>query len=106
MKFGNEFWLILFREYINPKLFAVQHRTVSPKAAHVATEQTRPGSAQATVDQTRLAIGTAQAVGKTRPGSTVCCMTMPSGQHRFRTNTPRGSSIGYCRKACLKVAQV
>jgi hypothetical protein len=24
MKFGNEYWLILFREYINPKLFAVQ----------------------------------------------------------------------------------
>jgi hypothetical protein len=23
MKFGNEFWLILFQEYINPKLFAV-----------------------------------------------------------------------------------
>jgi hypothetical protein len=23
MKFGNEFWLILFREYISPKLFAV-----------------------------------------------------------------------------------
>ncbi len=23
MKFGNEFWLILFREYIVPKLFAV-----------------------------------------------------------------------------------
>jgi hypothetical protein len=23
MKFGNEFWLILFREYIIPKLFAV-----------------------------------------------------------------------------------
>jgi hypothetical protein len=23
MKFGNQFWLILFREYINPKLFAV-----------------------------------------------------------------------------------
>ncbi len=26
MKFGNEFWLILFREYISPNLFAV-HRT-------------------------------------------------------------------------------
>jgi hypothetical protein len=24
MKFGNEFWLILFREYISPKLFAVK----------------------------------------------------------------------------------
>jgi hypothetical protein len=24
MKFGNEFWLILFREYISPNLFAVQ----------------------------------------------------------------------------------
>ncbi len=24
MKFGNEFWLILFREYISPKLFAVR----------------------------------------------------------------------------------
>jgi hypothetical protein len=24
MKFWNEFWLILFREYISPKLFAVQ----------------------------------------------------------------------------------
>jgi hypothetical protein len=23
MKFGNDFWLILFREYISPKLFAV-----------------------------------------------------------------------------------
>ncbi len=23
MKLGNEFWLILFREYISPKLFAV-----------------------------------------------------------------------------------
>jgi hypothetical protein len=23
MKFGNEFWLILFREYISPNLFAV-----------------------------------------------------------------------------------
>ncbi len=23
MKFGNEFWLILYREYINPNLFAV-----------------------------------------------------------------------------------
>jgi hypothetical protein len=23
MKFGNEYWLILFREYIDPKLFAV-----------------------------------------------------------------------------------
>jgi hypothetical protein len=23
MKFGNEFWLILSREYISPKLFAV-----------------------------------------------------------------------------------
>ncbi len=23
MKFGNEFWLIFFREYISPKLFAV-----------------------------------------------------------------------------------
>jgi hypothetical protein len=23
MKFGNEFWLILFQEYISPKLFAV-----------------------------------------------------------------------------------
>jgi hypothetical protein len=23
MKFGNEFWLILVREYISPKLFAV-----------------------------------------------------------------------------------
>jgi hypothetical protein len=23
MKFGNEFWLILFREYISPKIFAV-----------------------------------------------------------------------------------
>ncbi len=26
MHFGNEFWLILFREYISPKLFAVQIR--------------------------------------------------------------------------------
>jgi hypothetical protein len=25
MKFGNEFWLILFQEYISPKLFAVQY---------------------------------------------------------------------------------
>ncbi len=24
MKFGNEFWLILFQEYISPKLFAVK----------------------------------------------------------------------------------
>jgi hypothetical protein len=24
MKFGNEFWLILFREYISPNLFAVR----------------------------------------------------------------------------------
>jgi hypothetical protein len=24
VKFGNEFWLILFQEYISPKLFAVQ----------------------------------------------------------------------------------
>jgi hypothetical protein len=24
MKFGNEFWLILFREYISPNFFAVQ----------------------------------------------------------------------------------
>ncbi len=24
MKFGNEFWLILFQEYISPKLFAVR----------------------------------------------------------------------------------
>ncbi len=23
MKFGNEFWIILFREYISPKLFAM-----------------------------------------------------------------------------------
>ncbi len=23
MKFGNEFWLILFQEYISPKIFAV-----------------------------------------------------------------------------------
>ncbi len=27
MKFGNEFWLILFREYISPKLFAVWELT-------------------------------------------------------------------------------
>ncbi len=26
MKFGNEFWLILFREYIIPKLFAVSNK--------------------------------------------------------------------------------
>jgi hypothetical protein len=25
MKFGIEFWLILFQEYINPKLFAVRY---------------------------------------------------------------------------------
>jgi hypothetical protein len=31
MKFGNEFWLILFREYISPKLFAV-HFKVNWKA--------------------------------------------------------------------------
>ncbi len=24
MKYGNEFWLILFQEYISPKLFAVR----------------------------------------------------------------------------------
>ncbi len=24
MEFGNEFWLVLFREYISPKLFAVR----------------------------------------------------------------------------------
>jgi hypothetical protein len=27
MKFGNEFWLILIREYIIPNLFAVQQTT-------------------------------------------------------------------------------
>jgi hypothetical protein len=27
MKFGNEFWLILFREHISPKLFAVHQLT-------------------------------------------------------------------------------
>ncbi len=27
MKFGNEFWLILFQEYISPKLFAVHSKT-------------------------------------------------------------------------------
>jgi hypothetical protein len=26
MKYGSEFWLILFREYISPKLFAVWRR--------------------------------------------------------------------------------
>ncbi len=26
MKFGNEFWLILFQEYISPKLFAVRRQ--------------------------------------------------------------------------------
>jgi hypothetical protein len=25
MKFGNEFWLIIFREYVSPKLYAVQY---------------------------------------------------------------------------------
>jgi hypothetical protein len=31
MKFGNKFWLILFREYISRKLFAVhQHSVISP----------------------------------------------------------------------------
>jgi hypothetical protein len=29
MKFGNEFWLILFREYISPNLFAVQHKVLT-----------------------------------------------------------------------------
>ena len=28
MKFGNEYWLILFWEYINPKLFAVHEFTL------------------------------------------------------------------------------
>jgi hypothetical protein len=28
MKFGNEFWLILFREYISPKLFAAHEHIV------------------------------------------------------------------------------
>jgi hypothetical protein len=39
MKFGNEFWLILFREYISPKLFAV-HRvadTKETKGTHFCT---------------------------------------------------------------------
>ncbi len=27
MKFGNKFWLILFEEYISPKLFAVLSRS-------------------------------------------------------------------------------
>ncbi len=35
MKFGKEFWLILFREYISPKLFAVQHRISLLSAASV-----------------------------------------------------------------------
>jgi hypothetical protein len=30
MKFGNEFWLILFREYISPKLFAVHVKAEGP----------------------------------------------------------------------------
>jgi hypothetical protein len=36
MKFGNEFWLILFREYISPKLFAVQEgcRTYQQRMRH------------------------------------------------------------------------
>ncbi len=29
MKFGNEFWLILFREYISPKLFAVWYHILT-----------------------------------------------------------------------------
>jgi hypothetical protein len=29
MKFGNEFWLILFQEYISPKLFAVNKKIMS-----------------------------------------------------------------------------
>ncbi len=29
MKFGNEFWLILSREYISPKLFAVRDQMVN-----------------------------------------------------------------------------
>ncbi len=28
MKFGNEFWLILFRDHISPKLFAVHDFTI------------------------------------------------------------------------------
>jgi hypothetical protein len=36
MKFGNEFWLILFQDYISPKLFAVQQPTL-PLAGHVCS---------------------------------------------------------------------
>jgi hypothetical protein len=31
MKFGNEFWQILFREYITPKLFAVLRESVGER---------------------------------------------------------------------------
>jgi hypothetical protein len=42
MKFGNELWLILFREYISPNLFAVEdidiHVTIKGIGSHVMTK--------------------------------------------------------------------
>ncbi len=35
MKFGNEFWLILLREYISPNLFAVGDGRMSPSGESV-----------------------------------------------------------------------
>jgi hypothetical protein len=36
MKFGNEFWLILFQEYINPKLFAVLGQLYGFESRHLS----------------------------------------------------------------------
>ncbi len=37
MKFGNEFWLILFQEDINPKLFAVLGQLSGFESRHLST---------------------------------------------------------------------
>ncbi len=39
MKFGNKFWLILFREYISPELFAVRMKKVFDVHTRTASER-------------------------------------------------------------------